>query len=139
MNNDLINQFNDRSRESLRHFEKFNAINLEAMEKLAALQISFTHLNLASTAAQARILSDTTAPDVLFQAESALVREYGENLVKLGTQTTAVLTDSREKLVAFAKESFSAAADVEKPVKKTRTAKKTANRKVSKKTARKAS
>ena len=54
MNNEFINQFNDSSKASFETFQEFNVINVEAMQKLAALQFSLTSLNFESTVEQAK-------------------------------------------------------------------------------------
>ena len=135
MKNDFMNTFSTSTRASIENIEKFSAINLEAMQKLAAIQISLTNLNVASAAAQARIVTNASEPQSLLQAETELAKAYGEQLVKLGGETSAVLSDSREKLVSFTKDSLAPATE-EKPArvakKKTRS-----TRKVAKKTTRK--
>lgn len=140
MNNDFMNSFQDGNKLSLENLEKINAINLDAMQKLAALQISLTNLNISSTAAQARLFTSVTEPNVLLHAETALVKGYGEQLMKIGSETTAVLSDSREKLVSFAKDNLDAPANevAAKSKTKARTAKKAVTRKTAKKVSKKA-
>ncbi len=138
MTNDFLKNFDIGA---MGNIEKISAINIETMEKLAAIQLSLTNLNVASTVAQVRLVSNTTEPQALIEAETALVKGYGEQLVKIGGETSAILTDSREKLVKFAKESFASPVTEKtaKPAsKKTKSSKKVAKkatRKVSKKAA----
>ncbi len=101
MSNEFINQFNDTGKASYETFQQFNEINVETMQKLAALQFSLTNLNVESTVEQAKLLTSGSAPNELFAAESAWARAYGEELNKITNETTAVMSDSREQLVAF--------------------------------------
>ena len=136
MNNDFINQFNNSSKASFETFQQFNELNVEAMQKLAALQFNLTTLNVESTAEQARLLASVTSPDALIEAESELAKNYGEKLVEITNEANAVLTESREQLVAFAEKTFkvqSVQAETAKPAAKT--TKKKTRKKVVKKAA----
>ena len=136
MNNDFINQFNNSSKASFETFQQFNELNVEAMQKLAALQFNLTTLNVESTAEQARLLASVTSPDALIEAESELAKNYGEKLVEITNEANAVLTESREQLVAFAEKTFKAQsvqAETVKPAAKT--TKKKTRKKVVKKAA----
>ena len=112
MNNEFINQIQNSSKASFETFQQFNVINVEAMEKLAALQFSLTSLNVESTVAQAKLLAGGTEPQDLLAAETALVSSYGEKLKQITGETTEVLTESREQLVAFAEKTFQSASEV---------------------------
>ena len=114
MTNEFITQFNDAGKSTYETFQQFNVINVEAMQKLAALQFSLTNLNVESTVAQARLLTSGTAPQELFAAESALANAYGEKLKEITNETTELLTQSRDQIVAFAEKSFAAANTVNK-------------------------
>ena len=131
MNNDFINQFNNSSKASFETFQQFNELNVEAMQKLAALQFNLTTLNVESTAEQARLLASVTSPDALIEAESELAKNYGEKLVEITNEANAVLTESREQLVAFAEKTFKAPVETAKPAAKT-TKKKTRKKAVKK-------
>lgn len=136
MNNEFINQFNDSSKASFETLQQFNVINVEAMQKLAALQFSLTSLNVESTVEQAKLLTSGTDPQVLLAAESALTRTYGERLMQISSETADVLTQSREQLVAFAGLTFQAENPSVSPAKaQSKASKKTATKKVVKKAA----
>ncbi len=109
MTNEFITKLSDSSKSSYETFQQFNVINVEALQKLAALQFSLTSLNVESTVAQAKLLTSGTAPQELFNAESALAHAYGEKLMQISNETTQVMTQSREQLVAFAEKAFEAA------------------------------
>jgi len=136
MNNEFINQFNDSSKVSFEAFQQFNVINVEAMQKLAALQFSLTSLNVESTVEQAKLLTSGTDPQALFAAESALTRTYGERLMQITSETTDVLTQSREQMLAFAGHTFQAENPAVSPAKaQSKASNKTATKKVVKKAA----
>ena len=85
---------------------------------MAALQFSLTSLNVESTVAQAKLLTSGTAPQELFAAESALANAYGEKLMQLTSETTELMTQSRDQIVAFAEKTFEAAnTEVKQPQK----------------------
>jgi phasin family protein len=133
MTNEFITQFNDAGKSSYETFQQFNVINVETMQKLAALQFSLTNLNVESTVAQAKLLTSGTAPQELFAAESALANAYGEKLMEITSETTDLLTKSRDEIVTFTEKTFAAAnpvnnAEVKQP-------KKTAAKKTTKKAA----
>ncbi len=134
MSNEFINQFNDSSKASFETLQQLNVINVEAMQKLAALQFSLTSLNVESTVAQAKLLTGGSAPEELFTAESALARTYGDKLIKITNETTAVISDSREQMVAFAKNTFQLPAATSDRT-QSKGSKKTATKKVAKKAA----
>ena len=117
MNNDFMNQFSNSSKASFETFQQFNELNVEAMKKLAALQFNLTTLNVESTAEQARLLASVTSPDALIEAESELAKNYGEKLVEITSEANAVLTDSREQLVAFAEKTFKATSEASEAAK----------------------
>jgi phasin family protein len=133
MTNEFITQLNDAGKSSYETFQQFNVINVETMQKLAALQFSLTNLNAECTVAQAKLLTSGTAPQELFAAESALANAYGEKLMEITSETTGLLTQSRDQIVAFAEKSFAE----ENTVKKAAT-KKTTKKATTKKTAKKA-
>ncbi|MBT7951448.1 MAG: phasin family protein [Gammaproteobacteria bacterium] len=135
MTNEFIAQFNDAGKSSYETFQQFNVINVETMQKLAALQFSLTNLNAECTVAQAKLLTSGTAPQELFAAESALANAYGEKLMQITSETTDLLTQSRDQIVTFAEKTFAEAntvntAEVKQP-------RKTATKKAAKKTAKK--
>ena len=122
MKNEFISQFNDSSKASLETLQKFNAMNVAAMEKLAALQFSLTTLNVESTVEQAKLFADAKTPEAIIEAESALAKSYGEKFIEITNEANSVITDSREQFVAFAGKTFQAAApanDATKPAAKT--------------------
>jgi phasin family protein len=133
MTNEFITQLGDSSKSSYETFQQFNVINVEAMQKLAALQFSLTSLNVESTVAQAKLLASGTAPQELFTAESALANAYGEKLMQLTSETTELMTQSRDQLVAFAETAFEAANTVTTP--EVKQPKKVATKKTTKKAA----
>ena len=108
MTNEFITQLNDTNKASYETFQQFNVINVEALQKLAALQFSLASLNVESTVEQAKLLTSGTDPQEIFAAESALVSAYGEKVMKITSETTEILTQSREQLVAFAEKTFEA-------------------------------
>jgi phasin family protein len=136
MTNEFINKLTDTSKSSYATFQQLNAINVETMQKLAALQFSLTNLNVESTVAQAKLLSSGTAPQQLFAAESALANAYGEKLMEISNESKELMTNSRDQIVAFAENAFSAANTAGKP--QAKTVKKAATKKTAKKTTKKA-
>ena len=133
MTNEFITQLNDSGKASYETFQQFNVINVEALQKLSALQFSLASLNVESTVEQAKLLTSGTDPQEIFAAESALASAYGEKLMKITSETTEILTQSREQLVAFAEKTFEAANTVNKT--QVKQPKKTATKKVAKKAA----
>lgn len=125
MTNEFINKLNDTGKSSYETFQHFNQINVETIQKLAALQFSLTNLNVESAVAQAKLLTSATAPQELFAAESALANAYGEKFMQITNETTELMTDSRDKIVAFAEKTFkdvnpASEVEVKKPRKATR-------------------
>ena len=136
MNNEFMSQFNDSSKASYETFQQFNVFNVEALQKLAALQFSLASLSVESTVEQAKLLTSGSDLQAIFAAESALASTYGEKLMQITSETTEIFTQSREQIAAFAGKSFEAAntannVQVKQP-------KKVATKKVTKKTVRKA-
>ena len=109
MTNEFINQLNDSGKASYATFQQFNAINAAALQRLTELQFSLVGLGVESTVEQAKLLSSGSDPQEIFAAESALASAYGEKLMQITSETTAILTQSREQLVAFAERTFEAA------------------------------
>jgi len=109
MTNEFISKLNDSSKSSYEAFQQFNVINVEAMQKFAALQFSLTSLNVESTVAQAKLLGSGTAPEELIAAESALANTYGEKLMQLTSETAELMTNSRDQFVAFAEKTMATA------------------------------
>ena len=109
MTNEFISKLNDSSKSSYEAFQQFNVINVEAMQKFAALQFSLTSLNVESTVAQAKLLGSGTAPEELIAAESALANTYGEKLMQLTSETAELMTNSRVQFVAFAEKTMATA------------------------------
>jgi len=141
MNNEFINQLNDRGRASFETLQQLHVIQAETLQKLAALQMSFTNLNVESTVQQAKLLTSGSTPGELMAAESDLARDYSDRLAKLTSETTAIITDSREKLMAFAEQALGSAetalapATAKPAAKKKTAAKKTATKKAGRKAA----
>jgi phasin family protein len=133
MTNEFITQLNDSSKASYETFQQFNVINVEALQKLAALQFSLASLNVESTVEQAKLLTSGTDPQEIFAAESSLASAYGEKLMKITSETTEILTQSREQLVAFAEKTFEVANTVSNT--EVKQPKKAATKKVAKKAA----
>ena len=109
MTNEFISKLNDSSKSSYEAFQQLNAINVEAMQKFAALQFSLTSLNVESTVAQAKLLGSGTAPEELVAAETALVNGYSEKLKQLTSETAELMTNSRDQFVAFAEKTMTTA------------------------------
>lgn len=136
MNNEFMSKFNDGSKASYETFQQFNVINVEVLQKLAALQFSLASLGVESTVEQAKLLTSGSDLQEIFAAESALASSYGEKLMQITSETTEIFTQSREQITAFAGKTFEAAntannVQVKQP-------KKAATKKVAKKTVRKA-
>jgi len=106
MTNEFITQLNDSSKASYETFQQFNVINVETLQKLAALQFSLASLSVESTVEQAKLLSNGSDLQELFAAESALASSYGEKLMQISSETTEIFTRSGEQIAAFAGKRF---------------------------------
>lgn len=122
MNNETLSQYNDVARKTAEAFQQFNAINVETLQKLTALQMDFTRVSVESATAQAHVFSTSQDPQTIATAESELLSTYGEKLMALGNETNEILSESGEQLVSLAKASFetnnTAPAAAKKPAKK---------------------
>ena len=124
MTKEFITQFNDSGKASFETFQQFNAINVATLQKLTALQFNLARLGVESTVEQAKLLTSGSDPQALFAAESALASAYGDKVMQITSETTEVLTQSRQQLAAFAEKTFAAAstadsAQVKQPKKAT--------------------
>lgn len=121
MQNDLIEQFTNAGKTTYDSLQQLGAINSKALQKLTELQFNFATLGIESSVEQAKLLSSTTNYKDLLSAESHLANDYGNKMLDLAKQTTAVLNESSEEVVAWFEKNVEAFSETAKS-----TAKKTA-------------
>jgi hypothetical protein len=101
MQNDFVEQIAETGQASIQALQKLGAIGTRAAHKLAELQYDFAALNFKSGIEQATLLTSTGNYQDLFAAESDFVGEYSSKAMGITNQTTEVLSQSCDEIIAW--------------------------------------
>ena len=101
MQNDFVEQITETGQASIQALQELGAIGTRAVHKLAELQFDLAALNFESGIEQAKLLTSTGNYRDLIAAESDLVGEYSTKAMGITRQTTEVLSQSCDEIVAW--------------------------------------
>jgi len=135
MNTTFFESFATPAKLPLKSIEDLGAIHARAFKRIAELQVSVATLGIEGNVEQARLLSDTGNYSGLVAAQSALAGSMGNRWLAISRSAADVVTQTRDELNAWMKNSFEVAKLDEKRAAKSRTASKPARRSAGKKAA----
>ena len=135
MNTMFFESFTTPTKLPLKSIEELGAIHARTFKRIADIQVSLANLGIEGNVAQARLLSDSGNYPGLVAAQSAFAGSMGNRWLAISREVADVVTQTRDELNAWMKQSFDVVKLDEQRAAKSRTAAKPTRRAAGRKAA----
>ena len=115
MQNEITEKLTTIGASSYAAMQELYAINTNLFKQVTDLQLSFATMNIESGVEQAKVLSGKTNYKDILSAQADFASDYSHKVNDFGRQTTDVITEAQNEVVALFEKNIEGATSSVKP------------------------